>query len=434
MDLITQLPKTKSGHDAIIVFVDKFSKMVHYAATTTTCTADEVAKIFFDTVVRLHGIPRSIVSDRDPRFTSKFWQELWKLCGTRLKMSTAYHPQTDGQTERSNRTLEDILRHYVSAKQDDWDEHLTSAEIAVNSSIQSSTGFTPYYLNYGENPVFPTLVPLEAVKNDTLYEVMRSLQQGIEQAKLHMERARERQTHYANRHRREFSFKEGEEVWLSTQNLKLPHGITKKLSSKYTGPFKVLEVVSPVAFKLQLPASWKIHSVFHISWLKKYVPNSDTATHEEIEIEENQQVEYVVDKIIGKRLGKDAQMEYLVLWKGYPESEATWESHEVVKDLAALDEFEQITASAVSSRVHTKVNAVWRKWTKNNVQQYIMTLDPPPEANITTTELSKIMKKHHVNGEKLTELTRELLVEMGLSPQAAEWFENRLDKMFSIVQ
>ena len=127
MDLITQLPVTTQGNDAIVVFVDKFTKMVHYAATTTTCTADQVARIFFDTVIRLHGIPKHIISDRDRRFTSRFWRELWTLCGTQLKMSTAYHPQTDGQTERANRTLEEILRHYVSSKQDDWDQHLTAA-------------------------------------------------------------------------------------------------------------------------------------------------------------------------------------------------------------------------------------------------------------------------------------------------------------------
>jgi hypothetical protein len=140
--------------------------MVHYAATTTTCTADEVAHIFFDTVVRLHGIPKHIISDRDRRFISTFWQQLWKLCGTQLRMSTAYHPQTDGQTERANRTLEDVLRHYVDDKQDDWDEHLTAAEIAVNSSVQSSTRFTPYYLNYGDHPVFPHSIQLDDVKNE----------------------------------------------------------------------------------------------------------------------------------------------------------------------------------------------------------------------------------------------------------------------------
>jgi hypothetical protein len=126
MDLITQLPVTKQGKDAIVVMVDKFSKMVHYAATATTCTADQLARIFFDTVVKLHGIPKYIISDRDPRFTSKFWTDLWKLCGTQLRMSTAYHPQTDGQTERANRTLEEMLRHYVSDKQDDWEQHQTS--------------------------------------------------------------------------------------------------------------------------------------------------------------------------------------------------------------------------------------------------------------------------------------------------------------------
>src|SRR5258708_11583154 len=107
-------------------------------------------------------------------------QQLWKLCGTQLRMSTAYHPQTDGQTERANRTLEDILRHYVSNKQDDWDEHLTAAEIAVNSSVQSSTGFTPYYLNYGDHPAFPTPVQFDDVSNESVYDMMQKLQNDIE--------------------------------------------------------------------------------------------------------------------------------------------------------------------------------------------------------------------------------------------------------------
>jgi hypothetical protein len=432
MDLITQLPKTKAGHDAIIVFVDKFSKMVHYAATTTTCTADEVAKIFFNVVVKLHGVPKSIVSDRDPRFTSRFWQGLWKLCGTQLKMSTAYHPQTDGQTERSNRTLEEILRHYVSAKQNDWDEHLTAAEIAVNSSVQASTGFTPYYLNYGDHPVFPTHVSLASIKNETLYELMQGLQANIERAQGNMERARERQTHYANLNRREYTFKEGEEVWLSTQNLKLPTSITKKLSNKYTGPFKVAEVIGQAACKLKLPSAWKIHPVFHISQLKRYVPDGSTMEQQVIDIEvEEQQPEYEVDKIIGKRLGKQSQLEYLVLWKGYPESEATWESYDRVQDLAALDDFERVTSTAETNRTQAKVNKVWRKWTRNDVQRYVMTLEPPVEANVTNTEIASLMKKHHVNGEKLTELTQALLVDMGLNQPAAAWLEKQLDKLFS---
>ena len=155
MDLITQLPRTAAGHDAIVVFVDKLSKMVHYAPTTTSVTAPQLARIMFDVVVRQHGVPVSIVSDRDARFTSVFWRALWQQLGTRLAMSTAYHPQTDGQTERANRTLEDMLRAYVSYRQTDWDKHLTAAEIAYNNSVQASTGFSPFFLNAGQHPHLP---------------------------------------------------------------------------------------------------------------------------------------------------------------------------------------------------------------------------------------------------------------------------------------
>jgi hypothetical protein len=308
---------------------------------------------------------------------------------------------------------------------------LTSAEIAVNSSVHASTAFTPYYLNYGEHPVFPTNIPLETVKNETLHELMQHLQHDIEEAKTHMEKARERQMHYANLNRREFAFKEGEEVWLSTRNLKLPAGTTRKLSNKYTGPFKITHVISPVSYKLELPASWKIHPVFHISQFKKYVPGSVPVEQHVIHLEdEEQQPEYEVDKIIGKRLGKQSQLEYLVLWKGYPESEATWESYDAVQDLAALDDFERVTSSTEHSRKQEKVNKIWRKWTRNDVQRYVKTLQPPTQTSITNTDLASIMKKHHINGEKLTELTQALLADMGLNEVAAAWLVDQLDKLF----
>jgi hypothetical protein len=121
MDFIVQLPPTKAGFDAIVVFVDTFSKMVHLAPTKTTASAPDTARIFFDQVVKLHGLPKSIVSDRDAKFTSKFWKSVFQTMGTKLAMSTAFHPQTDGQTERANCTLEDMLRSFVSYRQDNWD-------------------------------------------------------------------------------------------------------------------------------------------------------------------------------------------------------------------------------------------------------------------------------------------------------------------------
>src|SRR5260370_37363537 len=162
-----------------------------------------------------------------------------------------------------------------------------------------------------------------------------------------MENAREKQTYYANQHRRDLIFKEGEEVWLSTQHLNLPDSITKKLSRRYTGPFKVLQVPSPVTYKLNIPAEWikkRLHPVFHVSLLKRYVPGmdfEDTASHI-VDIEPSEEEpEYEVERDMGKRLGKDKQVEYLILWRGYPESEATWERSEIAEDLQALDAFEK---------------------------------------------------------------------------------------------
>jgi transposase InsO family protein len=169
MDLVTSLPKTKTGYDSIIVFVDRLSKMIHVEPTTSTVDAPGVAKIMFKTILRHHGLPVTIVSDRDTRFTSQFWTSLHKLCGTRLAMSTAYHPQTDGQTERANRTIIEMLRGYATSRRTDWDEHLIACEFAYNDSVNPSTGYTPFYLNHGRHPhspscTFPFLyIPLPSV-------------------------------------------------------------------------------------------------------------------------------------------------------------------------------------------------------------------------------------------------------------------------------
>eukprot|EP00891_Asterochloris_glomerata_P002130 jgi/Astpho2/2130/Aster-x0095 len=146
MDFITQLSVTNAKHDAIVVFVDRFHKMARFAATTTTITAEETAQLFFDNVYCSHGLPEEIVSDRDLRFTSAFAVELYKLMGTKQAMSTAYHPQTDGQTERMSRILEDYLRHFVAPNKAEWDRCLFHAEFAVNNVVQDSTGYSPFYL------------------------------------------------------------------------------------------------------------------------------------------------------------------------------------------------------------------------------------------------------------------------------------------------
>jgi hypothetical protein len=339
MDLITQLPRSKSGNDAIVVWVEKLGKLAHFKATRTAISAPELAKLFYQEVVRHHGIPMSIVSDRDPRFTSNFWRSLWKLTGTKLAMSTAYHPQSDGQTERANRTLEDMLRAYTSYEQDDWDEKLVAAEIAYNNSVQASTGFSPFFLNSGQHPHLPlgaAISEADLSANPTANQMLTDMNTSIAKAKENIKAAQQRQAHYANQHRREVVFKVGDQVLLSTANIRNENR-APKLTAKYIGPFAITRVVSDVAYELELPVTLKIHNVFHVSKLRKYVDGSESFPERKQE-ERLPPVADVIDgedaweveRIVGKRMyrrgrSKQGVLQYLVLWKGYPEWEKTWE-------------------------------------------------------------------------------------------------------------
>jgi hypothetical protein len=224
MDLITQLPRSRSGNDAIVVFVDKLTKMVHYVATTTTVTAPQLAELFMREVVRLHGVPESILSDRDPRFTANFWRAFWTQLGTKLVMSTAFHPQTDGQTERANRTLEEQLRSYINDRQSDWDEHLSALELAFNNSKHASTGFTPFQLNAGHDVSLPIDQAIRAARHSNSQDAaqrIRHLTDILTQAKANIAKAQQRQAHYADEHRRHVTFLIGDQVLLSTEHLKI---------------------------------------------------------------------------------------------------------------------------------------------------------------------------------------------------------------------
>uniref|UniRef100_A0AAV1TMC1 Integrase catalytic domain-containing protein n=1 Tax=Peronospora matthiolae TaxID=2874970 RepID=A0AAV1TMC1_9STRA len=157
MDFVFGLPKDARGNTGILVFVDRFSKMVHLVAVPETITASGCACVFIDTIFRLHGLPRELVSDRDPRFTADFWRSVFKSLGTRLKMSTSDHPESDGQTERANRVLEEILRGYVHSFKS-WSEFLPMVEFAINNSVHASTTHTPFYVNGLRHPRVPTLL------------------------------------------------------------------------------------------------------------------------------------------------------------------------------------------------------------------------------------------------------------------------------------
>lgn len=338
LDEIVSLPKTKSGHDALLVVVDKGSKMVRYAAIKETITAPQLAKVFFDTVVCLFGIPKKIISDRGSKFTGHFWKELFKCCGTKLAMSTAYHPQTDGQTERANRTLEEMIRAFVNHRHDDWDKHLPALEFAYNNSVNPSTGFTPFYLNYGRHPSFPLSLtnPRTVTPNPTATRFVRQLQADYAEATDRVKKAQEVQKKHADKRRRDYKFKIGDKVLVSTAeiNFKLP-GQSKKLLAKYIGPYTVTEVINDNAYKLELPSSLsRLHPVFNITRLRPYkesdsskFPTREVLDRPPPQLEDEDdgfEVEAIIDKCRTKDKSRRWKDWYLVKWKGYPDSDATW--------------------------------------------------------------------------------------------------------------
>lgn len=339
MDFIVQLPTTRNKHDAIVVFLDRLSKRAHFCPTHTSVTAPEVAKIFFSNIFKNHGLPQVIVSDRDAKFTSRFWKTLFEQLGTKLAMSTAFHPQTDGQTERMNRTLEEMLRAYSSYKQDNWDEYLPAAEFAYNNSKQPSTEHTPFELDCGQHPTTPS--SLAAKKNTQVPAVDDFLSHWstmIQIAKDNLMIAQERQVKYANQHRRYEKFKVGDKVLLSTQHINSPidkNRPTKKLAPKYIGPYKIVTAISTTAYKLDLPENLKIHPVFHISLLKHYQETSENFSRPTppptIIIPETEEEEYEVEAILDKKFVRKKPY-YLVKWKGYPLHDATWEPVEHLKN------------------------------------------------------------------------------------------------------
>ena len=218
MDFITQLPETKQGYDALFVVVDRLSKMVVLIPTHTKVTAAGAATLYFEHVFKNFGMPESIVSDRDVRSTGRFWRELHKCTGTVLRMSTAYHPQTDGLTERVNRTVEQMLRNFVNERADDWDKHLAAAQFTINSSQQASIRKTPFQLLYGWNPRTPAAL---LQNNDTVMPEVNNFLNiraaDLTAAKRNME-AQKRQAKHPDSSRRDGEFRVGDAVLVSTEH------------------------------------------------------------------------------------------------------------------------------------------------------------------------------------------------------------------------
>ncbi|KAJ0781355.1 putative nucleotidyltransferase, Ribonuclease H [Helianthus annuus] len=272
MDFVTGLPRTQAGNDTVWVIVDRLTKSTHFLAIKETDKFSQPAAIYLKEVVSRHGVPTSIISDRDPRFTSDLWQSMHKSFGSRLDMSTAYHPQTDGQSERTIQTLEDMLRACVIDFGKGWEKHLPLIEFSYNNSYHTSIQAAPFEALYGRKCRSP-LYWLEVGDSQiTGPELELETSENIVQTRNRMAAARDRQKSYADKRSKPLEFEVNDRVMLKVSPWKgvVHFGKCGKLNPRYVGPFKILERIGKVAYRLELPAELgNVHDVFHVSQLKK---------------------------------------------------------------------------------------------------------------------------------------------------------------------
>jgi transposase InsO family protein len=358
MDLVTDLPRSLGPdgvyYDAIATFVCMLTKQAFFVRTHKTVDAKGLAHLYIDNVYRLKGLSQVIVSDRDTRITSEFWQTLFARLGTSLNLSTAHHPQTDGQTERTHRTIEQILRAYVDPHHDDWATWLPVAEFTYNNSTHSATSVTPFMANYGYDPSTPASLALPSLSPSTAstdYAVqLRDLHDFIMQQSAD---AKARYADYSNRSRRDLTFRVGDSVRLSTNNINLQNQPSTKLRSRFLGPFTVTDIISPVSYRLSLPPSFsRMHHVFHVSRLLPWTPNDPTVfpgRHVPAQpIPSAKDYIYgddvfIVDSLLDCKI-EQGQLRFLVGWAA-PFSDPKHNSWEPMKNLSKLDAYRAYIAS-----------------------------------------------------------------------------------------
>ncbi|KAL0551646.1 hypothetical protein IC582_010735 [Cucumis melo] len=332
MDFITGLPRTLRGFTVIWVVVDRLTKSAHFVPGKSTYIVGKWAQLYMSEIVRLHGVPVSIVSDIDARFTSKFWKGLQTAMGTRLDFSTAFHPQTNGQTERLNQVLEDMLRACALEFPGSWDSHLHLMEFAYNNSFQATIGMAPFEALYGKCCRFPICWGEVGEQRLMGPELVQSTNEAIQKIRSRMHTAQSRQKSYADVRRKDLKFDVGDKVFLKVAPMRGVLRFEKrgKLSPRFVGPFEILERIGPVAYRLALPPSLStVHDVFHVSMLRKYVSDpSHVVDYEPLEIDENlsyteQPIEVLAREV--KMLRNREIPLVKVLWRNHRVEEATWE-------------------------------------------------------------------------------------------------------------
>jgi hypothetical protein len=369
LDFIVKLPLSKDPltgveYDSILVITERLTKYGKFIPYLEASDAEALAYTFIRVILADHGMPEDIISDRDKLFTSKFWKSLMALLGTNHKLSTAFHPQTDGQTERLNQTLEQYLRSYVNHQQDNWVQILPIAQFAYNSAMAEATKVSPFFANYGYQPEAYRQPRPDQSRAEQAQIVVEQLKSFHEQLATDIQFLNERSAAYANKKRSmEPAFKEGDRVYLLRKHIKTKRPSTK-LDFKKLGPFKILNKVSSVNYRLQLPRDSRLHPVFHVSLLEP--ARGDTPIAENTELQpENEADVYEVETILDRRL-VGRREEFLVKWEGYEPTDNSWEPTRNISN-ELLKEYRRRHPPAIDPRTQGSRLGRRRKW--RNPQQ-----------------------------------------------------------------
>jgi len=338
IDFIVELPKSKDM-TTIMVVVDRLTKMAHFIPLRCLPTSAIAADAFIVNIFRLHGFPNSIISDRGSQFTSDFWKRLCSLLDIEHSLSTANHPQTDGQTERVNAILEQYLRCFINAKQNNWVDLLPFAEFTYNNTLQQSIKQSPFFANYGFHPKFNPIIP----SNDhpsTIDQRIIEINKNLLLLKENLEKAKETYKYHADKKRLDApQFKIGSKVWLLKESAS--PGTKKKLAPQMLGPFEIIERVSPVSFKLKLPKKMRCHPVFHVSLLEPFYESNgfkhSSSRRRNLRLYPDL-VERIPEKIHADKTVNGKKF-YLLSWKGFNDSERSWISYDQIPDKQLIQEY-----------------------------------------------------------------------------------------------
>ena len=330
MDFITALPSSldtwNTSFDSIMVIVDKLSKMAHYVPCRKTMKASDLASIFLDRIVRYHGISDDIITDRGSLFTSGFWTSLCHHLVIKRKLSTAFHPSTDGQTERQKQTLEADLRAFCNSTQDDWVKLLATAEFAYNNSKHTATSHTPFFIITGRYPKMEFAIEKHEKESQSATEHAEHLSNLREELKYRRAEANVQYSTHYNKKRLPKSYNVGEMVWLNEKNIKTKKP-SKKLEARRYGPYEIVEKIGRQAYRLDLPSRSRIHPVFNVNLIESFHPregeeNRPPAT--ELLVEDAGNESWEVDGILDSRRTTNGRVEYLVKWTEFGIEDCTW--------------------------------------------------------------------------------------------------------------